>query len=227
MLDRIVELDDRPFDIARPPEGRLVGVCRHFVVLLLAMLRAKHVPARSRCGFGAYFNPGLFEDHVVCEYWNETKQRWLLADPQFDEAWRIALKIDHDPIDVPRDRFLVASYAWELCRTGAADCAKFGTINGNLRGQWFIAANLVHEVATLNKMEMLRWDVWGAMPKPGVSLKMDELSFFDRLAELTHGPDASFDELRRLYEHDGRLHVPPAVFNALRGRPEPALSSAV
>src|SRR5690348_8375007 len=30
MFDRILELDDRPLHIARPPERRLVGVCRHF-----------------------------------------------------------------------------------------------------------------------------------------------------------------------------------------------------
>jgi hypothetical protein len=50
MFDRILELDDRPFNIARPPERRLVGVCRHFVVLLLTMLRAKHIPCRCRSG---------------------------------------------------------------------------------------------------------------------------------------------------------------------------------
>jgi DNA invertase Pin-like site-specific DNA recombinase len=42
---------------------------------------------------------------VVCEIWNAAKRRWLLADPQFDEVWRKALEIDHDVLDVPRDRF--------------------------------------------------------------------------------------------------------------------------
>ncbi len=60
MLDRILALDDRPLTIPRPPERRLLGVCRHFMVLLLAMLRARQIPARGRCGFGAYFNPGFF-----------------------------------------------------------------------------------------------------------------------------------------------------------------------
>src|SRR5258708_38671028 len=108
LLDRILGLDARPFDISRPPERRLLGVCRHFVVLLLTILRAKHIPARCRCGFGSYFNPGFLEDHVVCEYWNVAQQRWMLADPQFDEAWRNASKIDHDLLDVPRDRFLIS-----------------------------------------------------------------------------------------------------------------------
>ena len=123
----------------------------------------------------------------------------MLADPQFDEAWRSASKVDHDILDVPRDRFLIAADAWTLCQTGRSDPARVGTVNGNLRGLWFIAANLVHDLADLNKMEMLRWDVWGAMPHPDTSLKTDEL---------------------------GRLRVPPTVFNALRNRPESALSPA-
>jgi hypothetical protein len=60
MLAGLLALDDRPLSVSRPPERRLVGVCRHFVVLLLTLLRAKHIPARCRCGFGSYFNPGFF-----------------------------------------------------------------------------------------------------------------------------------------------------------------------
>jgi hypothetical protein len=65
-------------------------------------------------------------------------------------------------------------------------------------------------------MEILRWDVWGAMPHPDTSMKKDELALFDHLAALIREPDASFEELRRLYEGDGRLRVPSTVFNALR-----------
>ena len=226
MFDRILALEDRPFHIARPPERRLVGVCRHFVVLLLTMLRAKHIPCRCRSGFGSYFNPGFYEDHVVCEYWNAAEKRWMLADPQFDEAWRNASKVDHDILDVPRDRFLIAADAWTLCQTGRSDPARVGTVNGNLRGLWFIAANLVHDLSALNKMEMLRWDVWGAMPHPDASLKTDDLAFFDHLAALTRQPDEAFEEQRRLYEDDVRLRVPATVFNALRNRPESALRPA-
>ena len=63
MLDHLLTHDGQALSIGRPVEARLIGVCRHFTVLLVAMLRAKGVPARARCGFGAYFNPGHFEDH--------------------------------------------------------------------------------------------------------------------------------------------------------------------
>jgi hypothetical protein len=51
-------------------------------------------------------------------------------------------------------------------------------------------------------------------------LSEDRLAIFDRLAELTREPDASFAELRRLYEADQTLRVPEKVFNALLNRSE-------
>ena len=53
-LDRIMELDDRPLTEPRPVDRRLVGNCRDYAVLMTAMLRAKGIAARTRCGFGAY-----------------------------------------------------------------------------------------------------------------------------------------------------------------------------
>jgi len=220
MIDQIFALDHRPLTVPRPPERRLLGVCRHFMVLLLAMLRAKRIPARGRCGFGAYFNPGYFEDHVVCEYWNASEGRWALADPQFDDVWRERLSIRHDVLDVPRDQFLIAGDAWAAWRPGNTDPQKFGIVQGNLRGWWFLVGNLIHDVAAVNKVELLRWDAWGAMPRPDQSLPEDKLAFFDELAALTCEPDKSFESLRALYERDERVKVPRMVFNSLLNRTE-------
>ncbi len=220
MLDRVLAIDDRPLAVARPVDGRLVGICHHFALFLVAMLRAKGVPARYRCGFGAFFNPPYFEEHLICEYWSAAERRWILGDAQLDEVWRRELKFAFDPLDVPRDRFLTASDAWTQCRAGKAEPSKFGIFVGDLRGLWFVAGELVRDVAALNNMEMLPWDVWGAIPRPGQELDDDQLAFFDRLAVLTRAPDASFAELRALYEGDERLRVPATVFNALLNRPE-------
>lgn len=219
MLEHVLALDGRPLTVRRPPEKRLIGVCHHFMLLLLAMLRAHTVPVRGRRGFGAYFNPGFFEDHVVCEYWNAAEERWIFVDAQFDEVWRERLHIEHDVLDVPRDRFLIAADAWARCRSGQEEASKFGIFKGDLRGLWFIADNLVHDVAALNKMEMLQWDTWGSMPRPGESLDGSRLAFFDRLATLTRSADASFTELRRLYGEDG-IAVPATVYNAVLNRVE-------
>src|SRR5207247_1034472 len=57
ILDRVLAVDPRSLSEPRPPERRFVGNCRHFTVLLCALLRARGLPARARCGFGAYFAP--------------------------------------------------------------------------------------------------------------------------------------------------------------------------
>jgi len=220
MVDRLLALDDQTLSVARTVDRRLAGRCRHFMLFLIAMLRAKGIPARARCGFGAYFNPPYFEDHWVCEYWNADEERWVLVDPQFDEVWREKLSIKHDVLDVPRDQFLLAADAWDQCRKREADPSKFGIYFTGLRGLWFIAGSLVRDVAALNKMEMLPWDVWGVQPRPHQPLNDEQRAFFDRLAALTRAPDASFDELRRLYERDDQLRVRATVFNAVLNRSE-------
>jgi hypothetical protein len=220
MVDRLLALDDQTLSVARTVDKRLAGRCRHFMLFLISMLLAKGIPARARCGFGAYFNPPYFEDHWVCEYWNADEERWILVDPQFDEVWREKLSIKHDVLDVPRDQFLVAADAWDQCRKGEADPSKFGIYFTGLRGLWFIAGSLVRDVAALNKMAMLPWDVWGAQPRADQTLNDEQLAFFDRLAAITRLPDASFEELRRLYEGDDRLVVPATVFNAVLNRSE-------
>ena len=219
MIDVILALDDQPLDQLRPPEKRLVGICRHFTLLAVAIFRQHGAPARARVGFGGYFNPGKYEDHWVCEYWSAGEGRWALLDVQFDEVFTRKLALRHDPLDVPRDQFLIAADAWRKCRRGELDPNTFGIEFSKLRGLWFVAGNLVGDLAALNGAEVLPWDVWGAKPPPG-ELSADQLAFFDALAELTADPDAHFDALRRRYDSDPSLNLPPRVFNALRQRRE-------
>jgi len=211
LLGQILAEDGRPLTTPRGPASRLAGNCRHYTVLAVAMLRAQGIPARARCGFGDYFGSGAFEDHWVCEYWNDS---WRLADAQLDGVLREAMGIDFDVLDVPRDRFLTAGDAWRRCRAGDDDPARFGFSALNQGGYWWIAGNLVRDVAALNNMEMLPWDVWGAMPAPDEPADTD---LFDRLAALTAEPDA---DLTARYQSDARLTVPGTVYNAVLERSE-------
>ena len=47
MLDNILRCDSRPLSEARTSTERQVGVCRHFTLLQVAMLRARGIPALS------------------------------------------------------------------------------------------------------------------------------------------------------------------------------------
>ena len=94
------------------------------------------------------------------------------------------------------------------CRGGQADPSAFGILD--FHGLWFLAGNLVRDVAALNNKEMLPWDVWGAMRRQDGEL---DLAFFDRLAIVSRAPDAHADELGALYG-DERVSMPGTVFNA-------------
>jgi len=78
----------------------------------------------------------------------------------------------------------------------------------------------MRDLASLNNMEMLPWDVWGAMMTPEEQPTAEHLTFFDHLAALTRQPEASPAELRRAYD-DERVRVPASVFNAVLQRNEP------
>jgi hypothetical protein len=101
ILDDIVTRDGRPLSAARATDERQVGVCRHFTLLHVAMLRTQGIPARARCGFGAYFEKGKYIDHWVTEYWNEGKKSWVLFDSQIDNRQRELFRIGFDTADVP------------------------------------------------------------------------------------------------------------------------------
>ena len=219
MLTRIHELDPRPLTTARDVGHRLPSVCRHFSLMLSAILQDQGIPARPRCGFGAYFTPGKFEDHWVCEYWNADESRWILVDAQLDAIQRKALNIDFNPLDTPRNKFIIAGDAWQMCRSGLADPDAFGLTHAHLQGLWFIAGNVVRDLASLNKMELLPWDVWGLMDMNDDAITDEKKKFLDRVAALTLSGDDKFGDIRAIY-NDDRLRVPPVVFNALRNAPE-------
>jgi hypothetical protein len=218
MLEKVLALDHRPLTSAREPSHRMPCVCRHFSTMLCAILRQQEVPARARCGFAGYFNAGKFEDHWVCEYWNASQSRWILVDAQLDEPQRKAFSPDFDPLDVPRDRFIIAGDAWQMCRSGRMDCDRFGlSLAPNLHGLWFVAGNVLRDLASLNRMEMLPWDVWGMMSMEDAGLTEEKRSLLDRVATLTLADDSkSIAEFRRLYESEEGLRVPKLVFNAMR-----------
>jgi hypothetical protein len=209
MLTRILELDPRPLTEARAYEKKLVGNCRDHSVLMTTMLRQKGIPARARCGFAKYFEPGRHMDHWVVEYWNADQKRWVLVDAQLDELQCHKLSIPFDPLDVPREQFLTGGKAWQLCRSAQADPQTFGIFD--MKGLWFVVGDFIRDVASLNKMEMLPWDSWGMMRGRDEDITEEDKVFLDKLAELTAGDVPAIGKVRTLYESDPRLKVPGVI----------------
>jgi hypothetical protein len=217
-LARTLELDPNPLHILRSKENKILGNCRDFSVTLASMLQSKAIPARPRCGFGRYFLPNHYEDHWVCEYWNDAQQRWVLVDAQLDELQRDILGISFDTLDVPRDQFIVGGAAWKMCRAGQADPDQFGIFD--MHGMDFVKGDFLRDVASLNKMELLPWDCWGLIFTDYITLPPDDLSMLDRLADLTWTDVPDFDAVRQLYESDPRLRVGEVIQSYVGGNME-------
>ncbi|MCX5600736.1 transglutaminase domain-containing protein [Streptomyces phaeochromogenes] len=166
---------------------RFAGTCRDFALLMCAFLRATGTPARVRCGFATYFEDGsspvTHGDHWVTEY-RLPDGSWRLADAQVADG---AHDVPFDPLDVPRDQFLVAGAAWRACRAGDADPDAFGIPlpTGTLQGLWFVRGNVVRDLAALGGVEVLPWDAWGLAAKGEPEVTADDLALLDAVAAAT------------------------------------------
>ena len=215
ILRILVERNDAPLDRRREVGDRFVGTCRDFSLLHCSFLRQAGVPARIRIGFADYWgSDGFHTDHVVTEYWDE-ERGWLfadaqLADPFVTDHW----KVDFDPMDVPRDRFLVAGDAWRAIRERGADPETFGLHppkEGPFWGERYVSGSIRLDLAALNKVETLLWDVWGeAEGKPGEPLPEPSREFYDRVAPVVSG-EVSVDAARKLFAEDDVLRTPRTV----------------
>jgi len=209
-LALMAKTSGQPLNVARSLDQRQVGNCRDFSVLLCSILRYKNIPARARCGFGVYFEPGHYEDHWICEYWNAETRRWVMVDSQLDSFQRGALNIKFDPLDVPPEEFITAGRAWEMCRSGRADPDKFGILD--MHGIRFIWGDVVRDFLALNKIEILPWDGgWGFLNQRLSEPLPDEetLVSYDKIAAMTLAIDEKFPEIRAYHRSEPGFHVPP------------------
>lgn len=215
VLDRIQELSPGPLSDVRPVRNRMVAVCRHFAVLHVALLRHFGLPARARAGFGGYFSPSRWEDHWITEWWDG--DRWVRHDAQIGSQARKVLALDFDPAAQPPGRFLTGAEAWIRCRAGEADPDDFGIFD--IRGLDFVYGDLLLDLASLNKVELLPWDAldFGSWPPDE-----DQLERVDRLAEVICADDLS--ALRATY---ALRPVPETITTLLDGIPTPARLGAL
>lgn len=208
ILERAKRLNASSLRNVRPPEERVVGVCRHFTTLFVGVLRSKGIPSRVRCGFATYFERGKHVDHWVGEYWHTRDRRWVLVDAQLDDFQRKLFGVQIDSLDVPRDRFLVVGDAWKACRNGA-DPQTFGVGGTEMWGLVEVFGNVFQDIAALQKIELLPWE-WYGLAATDKSAAYKETDLVDQLASISSSADhGAIEALRRLVAIDERLRVPP------------------
>jgi PAS domain-containing protein len=217
LLRRAFELSPEPVAVPRPPVDRVLGICRHFTLLHVAFLRALGVPARVRCGFGHYFDRENWYDHWITERWDGV--RWVRDDPQIDDIQAAAIPIDLDPHDQPPGGFMSGAEAWLVARAGDVDPQRFGIFD--MWGLSFIGGNLLLDLACLNKVELLPWDVWGLARTFGPYDALDDqlLDTLDDLARLVVSDDVA--AIRHRFDSDHQLRVPDQLESFVDGEVVP------
>jgi hypothetical protein len=209
ILDRIMVRDSAPLHMPRAWDRKFVGHCRVCAVFFASMLRHRAIPVVARGGFSAYHGNGIRGENWclwLCEYWNEQEGRWVLYDSQMDENLQAQIAPDFSPHDIPRDRFITAGQAWLACRRGEADPSHYG-LDSTFNGMSYIRAQLLRDMASLNKQEVGANAVWGLSALPDEALSEDDLALLDRVAEATNAGPENHAELRHLYESELGLGI--------------------
>ncbi|HVX46359.1 MAG TPA: transglutaminase domain-containing protein [Mycobacteriales bacterium] len=180
ILDLVLERG--PLDRPRADEQRVVGTCRHYAVLAVALARARGIAMRARAGFATYFHSGFAVDHWVVEY---RQERWIRIDPMVVGGSAVPR-----PDDLAPEEFLTGGEAWVRYRAGA-DPATFGVWGtDHAWGVGEIRGNAIRDLAALVRVETLPWDEWGRMTasyEGRTDAAYDEL--MDRIAAVTGGDD--------------------------------------
>jgi hypothetical protein len=202
----------------RSPGDRVVGCCRDATVLFVALARHKGIPARARVGFAAYLTPGWLIDHVIAEAWDAAERRWRLIDPQMSRDWTPS--VNGRAVDwsyLTADQFITAPRAWQSARAGTSDPDRHGHPESDLpvlRGWPILADHVVHDLAALNKTEMLLWDGWGLLLTPGWTssgpIPDRDAALLDEICQATADPSVPPEVVAALAARDG-VRVPDTV----------------
>lgn len=203
-IGRIRSISGQPLSVSREPEDRAVGICRHFSMFLCSVLREKDIPARCRCGFSTYLSNGWFEDHWICEYWNDKNQAWIRVDPMMG---KIQMK-DHriggkgiDPLDLLGESFFCGAAVWKLHRQGLVSGRLCGfSLEEGEFGEWYIRGNMLRDLFSLDKTEYAYQETGRLMSR---SYEPDEndLAFLDGIADLVLEEKERFGDLREFLDN--------------------------
>ncbi|MEV4537228.1 hypothetical protein AB0J82_25955 [Asanoa sp. NPDC049518] len=186
---RVVDLLDAdqacfPAQGLRVPRGRPVGgTCRSAALLMLAALRHRSLPARSRVGFAPYLDDAA---HVVVSY--HDGERWRTTDPRVAGA----------------TGFVFPGDAWLAYRAGRSNAARFG-------GGAALRDAVLRDVAHVNGAEVRLTGEWGPMGPDlvdGLDV-VDDLAAL--LVGLAEGNRVAERELAERYASDHRIRAPRLV----------------
>jgi len=128
-----------------------------------------------------------------------------MVDPQLDDRHMNYFKIDFNPHDLPRGKFICGGNAWLMCRNENYDPFLFGLGGGATwdGGMDFVRPGVFSDLITLNKFEVQPWEIHLTWDDPS---KL-ELDFIDSVA-ITTESDVYFKDRIALYKSFDFLRLP-------------------
>lgn len=199
------------FTIERKIEDKIHVCCRETSILLIAILKAKNIPARARCGFThAVSEIDGAGEHWIVEYYNESCKRWVLVDPTmcYDQETLDYFNIDYSLVDMPRDKFIFAANAYLGLRNGKykkEDIYCFS--NPKEFGIKAAVYELFHDFHCLMNNEILFCQSPKYLKDNNYELTDDEYIELDKLANLMLDPEKNFDELSYIWENNEKFRI--------------------
>lgn len=202
---------DSNFTIERKIDDKIHVCCRETSILLTAILKAKNIPARARCGFtNAVSEIDGAGDHWIVEYYNEAYKRWVLVDPTmfYDQETLDYFEIDYSLIDIPRDKFIFAADAYLGLRNGkykTEDIYCFS--NPKTFGITAAIDELFYDFHSLMNNEILFCQSPKYLKDNNYELTYDEYVKLDELAKLMLDPDKNFNALNYIWENNEKFRI--------------------
>lgn len=83
---------------------------------------------------------------------------------------------------------------------------------GPLHGEWFVAGNVRLDLADLNKVETLLWDIWGTETEAYQELVDPVRELYDEVAPVV-GDEVDFGAARELFAGHEGLRTPRTVLS--------------
>lgn len=192
ILQRAMELAEKPLIQPREPENRVISNCRDYAVLMCSFLRDKGISARVRVGYAIYFEE-LHQGHWICEYWDQENSKWVQVDAQLDDIQKRYYEIDFDPLNVPSGKFLYAGEEYKLVHKNSDDF-------------YFVKRSLIQDLAALNKIEAELWDTASFMDIDEHQ-NSETSNLLRRIVEITTSRRDCLSELRTIYENHSELQI--------------------